>query len=101
MSKITLLAGLIAMAILNTSVHAEDKPVQQLKAFLKNTKSLSADFKQVLINEAGNPTQTSFGAFYLQKPGKFRWDYVKPFQQQIVSTSGRTSGSSMNTISSF
>lgn len=89
MSKITIFAGLIAMAIFSTSVHAEDKPVQQLKAFLKNTKSLSADFKQVLINEAGNPTQTSFGAFYLQKPGKFRWDYVKPFQQQIVSTSGK------------
>jgi len=68
---------------------AEDQPVKQLKAFLKESKSLTADFKQVLINEAGNPIQTSYGVFYLQRPGKFRWDYLKPFQQQIVSNSGK------------
>lgn len=65
------------------------EPVLQLNVFLKVSKSLSADFKQVLINEAGNPTQTSFGEFYLQRPGKFRWDYKRPFQQQIVSNSGK------------
>jgi outer membrane lipoprotein carrier protein len=89
MSKITIFAGLIAMLLFNTPGYAEDKPVKQLKAFLKNTQSLTADFKQVLINEAGLPAQTSYGVFYLQRPGKFRWDYLKPFQQQIVSTSGK------------
>lgn len=68
---------------------AADTPVQKLQAFLQSSKSLTADFKQVLINEAGNPYQTSFGVFYLQRPGKFRWDYLKPFQQQIVSTGGK------------
>jgi outer membrane lipoprotein carrier protein len=70
-------------------VYAEDQPVIQLKAFLKATKSLTADFKQVVINEAGNPVQTSHGVFFLQRPGKFRWDYQKPFQQQIVANSGK------------
>jgi outer membrane lipoprotein carrier protein len=65
------------------------EPVAQLKIFLKISKSLSADFKQVLINEAGNPTQTSYGVFYLQRPGKFRWDYKKPFLQEIVSNTGK------------
>ena len=60
-----------------------------MQTFLQASKSLTADFKQVLINEAGNPYQTSYGVFYLQRPGKFRWDYLKPFQQQIVSTSGK------------
>jgi outer membrane lipoprotein carrier protein len=68
---------------------AEDVPVKQLKAFLNSAKSITADFKQVLINEAGDPIQTSYGLFYLQRPGKFRWDYTKPFQQQIISTSGK------------
>ncbi len=89
MKKIIIFAGLIAVMLFNSLSYAEDKPVRQLKAFLKNTKSLTADFKQVLINEAGNPTQTSYGVFYLQRPGKFRWDYLKPFQQQIVSTTGK------------
>ena len=68
---------------------AEDAPVKQLKAFLSSAKSITANFKQVLINEAGDPLQTSHGLFYLQRPGKFRWDYTKPFQQQIISTSGK------------
>ena len=88
MSKLTIFASLMAVLFFNNA-SAEDQPVKQLKAFLKESKSLTADFKQVLINEAGNPIQTSYGVFYLQRPGKFRWDYLKPFQQQIVSNSGK------------
>ena len=78
-----------ALFITSSNCFAAEQPVQQLQAFLKSSKSLTADFKQVLINEAGNPYQTSYGVFYLQRPGKFRWNYQKPFQQQIVSTSGK------------
>ncbi len=80
---------LLAFVFFNTAAHAEDQPVKQLKAFLAATKSLTADFKQVLIDESGNAVQSSYGVFYLQRPGKFRWDYQKPFQQQIVSSSGK------------
>ncbi|MDD5461026.1 MAG: outer membrane lipoprotein chaperone LolA [Methylococcales bacterium] len=73
----------------NSAGYAADQPVKQLQAFLKASRSLTADFKQVLINEAGDPYQTSYGVFYLQRPGKFRWDYLKPFQQQIMSKSGK------------
>ncbi|MEI7995472.1 MAG: outer membrane lipoprotein chaperone LolA [Methylococcaceae bacterium] len=79
----------LAVFLVNSVSYATEEPVKQLQAFLKASKSLTADFKQVLINEAGDPYQTSYGIFYLQRPGKFRWDYLKPFQQQIVSTSGK------------
>jgi len=84
-------AVLIAFLLFNSAagLAAEGLPVEQLKAFLQSSRSLTADFKQVLINEAGNPMQTSYGKFYLQRPGKFRWDYLKPFQQQIVSNAGK------------
>ncbi len=68
---------------------AQNEAVVQLNTFLTVTKSVSADFKQVLINEAGNPAQTSQGEFYLQRPGKFRWNYKTPFKQEIVSNSGK------------
>jgi outer membrane lipoprotein carrier protein len=90
MNKINFFSVLILTYLLfSNPVSAADQPVEQLRAFLRVSKSLTADFKQVLINEAGDPYQTSFGVFYLQRPGKFRWDYLKPFQQQIVSTSGK------------
>ncbi|MFI3221132.1 MAG: outer membrane lipoprotein chaperone LolA [Methylococcales bacterium] len=82
-------AVLLTLLSLSNIVYAEEQPVTQLKNFLSTSKSFSADFKQVLINELGNPVQTSYGVFYLQRPGKFRWNYAKPFQQEIVSTSGK------------
>ena len=82
----TLRLILLTFFLVNSSTNqAADEPVKQLQAFLKSSKSLTADFKQVLINESGKPTQTSSGIFYLQRPGKFRWNYLKPFQQEITS----------------
>lgn len=89
MKYIKIFAIWFGLLIIQSPVYAEDQPVIQLKAFLKATKSLTADFKQVVINEAGNPVQTSYGVFFLQRPGKFRWDYQKPFQQQIVANAGK------------
>lgn len=89
MSKLKLLPLLSLLLLVTGASFAEDQPVKQLQTFLKTSKSFSADFKQVLISEAGTPKQTSVGVFYLQHPGKFRWDYQKPFQQQIVSNSGK------------
>lgn len=80
---------LFLLAFCSLPLQAQDKPVQQLKTFLASSRSLSADFKQVLLNEQGQPVKTSFGVFYLQRPGKFRWDYQKPFSQQIVADKGK------------
>jgi outer membrane lipoprotein carrier protein len=72
-----------------TLANAEQKPIKQLKSFLATTNSLTADFKQVKINENGHPVETSHGLFYLSRPGKFRWNYQKPFVQEIVSNEGK------------
>ncbi len=58
--------------------------VNQLNRVLADTRTLSADFKQVAIDEAGRPGQPSRGTFLLATPGKFRWDYLSPYQQEIV-----------------
>jgi outer membrane lipoprotein carrier protein len=90
MKKHTILTTMLLIFLSLTNIaFAEEPPVTQLKNFLAASKSFSAEFKQVLINEQGNPVQTSYGMFYLQRPGKFRWNYAKPFQQEIVSTSGK------------
>lgn len=84
-----LFLGAIVSLLFIECVWAEQKPVDELKAFLAASQTLTADFKQVAIDEAGRAAQTSFGIFYLRRPGKFRWDYLKPFAQQIVSSSGK------------
>lgn len=87
MFKKALLLFLIALPIFPAT--AEEAPVQRLRAFLARTNTLQAEFSQVVIDEAGNPGQRSSGAFYLQRPGKFRWDYKKPYHQEIVSNGGK------------
>lgn len=68
---------------------ADETPIAQLKTLLQTSASLAADFKQVSYDKAGHPAQSSFGKFYLSRPGKFRWNYQKPFEQEIVSNGGK------------
>lgn len=68
---------------------AADTPVQRLRNFLAKATTLEADFTQVQVDENGNPGKPSFGKFHLQRPGKFRWDYLRPYHQEIVSNGGK------------
>lgn len=66
-------------------VYAEPTAVEKLDRFIVQAKSLQADFTQTSLDESGRTMQTSHGVFYLQQPGKFRWNYQQPYAQQIVS----------------
>jgi outer membrane lipoprotein carrier protein len=73
------------MSILSAPSNAE--PVAALKQFLQTTKTLSADFSQQLISKEGKAGKTSSGKFELsrtQSPGRFRFEYAKPYAQTIV-----------------
>lgn len=77
-----------SLAVSGASLAAEP-PIQRLKTFLAKAATLRADFIQVQIDEQGNSGKRSNGVFYLQRPGKFRWNYEKPYHQEIVSGAGK------------
>lgn len=79
----------LSLLVNSPSFAAESTPLEQLKSFLASTKTLTANFKQAVLDENGKAKQTSYGVFYLSRPGKFRWNYQKPFQQEIVSNGGK------------
>lgn len=79
----------LILATVVLPVRAEVTPVQRLRNFLARASTLQAEFTQVQVDENGNPGQRSSGVFYLQRPGKFRWDYQKPYSQEIVSNGGK------------
>lgn len=56
-----------------------------LKLFLEETSRLEARFEQTLESGMGGAVEKSSGHFYLQKPNRFRWDYLAPYRQEIVS----------------
>jgi outer membrane lipoprotein carrier protein len=56
----------------------------RLDKYLQEFMTLKASFEQVLLNEKGSTIETAHGTVYLQRPGRFRWDYEKPYEQSIV-----------------
>lgn len=59
--------------------------IDQLKAFLTETKTARANFVQVVVSRSGRKPQQSAGIMAFARPGKFRWSYEKPYQQLLVS----------------
>jgi outer membrane lipoprotein carrier protein len=59
--------------------------VSSLRAFFNSTNTMRAKFSQVVNDNAGRKVQEVQGTMQLQRPNKFRWDYNKPYEQQIVS----------------
>lgn len=87
--KIVASLSISVFLLLFNVAYAEQAPIKQLKTFLQTTSSLKAEFKQITLDERGNPAQTSYGEFFLSRPGKFRWSYKKPFVQEIVSSDNK------------
>ena len=57
---------------------------QQLRDFVKNIKSATGQFAQ----QSGGGAQgqgTQSGTFSFERPGKFVWNIVKPYEQKVIS----------------
>jgi len=80
MKKITVLI----LVLLSMPLFAESTTLQKLEKFIASAHHVEANFTQLSLDESGKPVQTSYGKFYLQQPGKFRWNYTKPYLQEIV-----------------
>jgi len=83
-----LLVALLAANSLGASAD-ENGAVASLREFLAGTTTLEADFVQALATDQGEDAQVSSGRFYLQRPGRFRWDYAQPAEQLVVSDGER------------
>jgi outer membrane lipoprotein carrier protein len=83
LSFITLsLAGAVAPA------RAQEGGVAQLKQFVANTAQASGRFTQQAVKDGGKASRPSTGVFAYAKPGRFRWEIQKPYEQLIVTDGG-------------
>lgn len=58
--------------------------LQQMELFLTDMQSLQARFEQSILDPQQRQAARSQGVFSLQRPGRFRWDYSEPDEQQII-----------------
>lgn len=69
---------LISVSIVSAST------TQDLNRFFTKVQRYQAKFDQVVLDEALNPIQESTGSVWIERPGKFRWHYSTPYEQQII-----------------
>ena len=84
LGRLAVAASLVALAAQSAWAGGLDS----LEQFVKGTRSGKAAFTQVVTAPAKDGqaprARTQSGTFEFQRPGKFRFVYVKPFEQTIV-----------------
>src|SRR5882724_13506050 len=63
---------------------AAASPAAEVEKYLSGLASWTADFEQTIDDGHGNVLRSAAGRLYLQRPGKFRWDYSQPSEQLVL-----------------
>jgi outer membrane lipoprotein carrier protein len=74
---------MVAATLASASAHAAGS-IEKLKAFVAQTQSARASFSQQVLDKNGKTVQSANGRVAFLRPGKFRWEYLKPYEQLIV-----------------
>ncbi len=91
MKRLLILAAMFLLGV-GSAMAATNEPksgADSLRRFFREVNSFSARFKQVVLDESLKPVQESSGTLWIERPNKFRWDYEKPYKQQIVADGKR------------
>ena len=63
--------------------------VDTLKSLLNQTTTAKARFAQTVLDKNNKPLQQATGTMEFSRPGRFRWEYNKPYEQTIVGDGSR------------
>ncbi len=63
--------------------------VTRLDRFFDEVNTLAGRFTQEVIDEQGKSIQRGAGRVWLARPGRFRWEYEKPYPQLILADGQR------------
>jgi outer membrane lipoprotein carrier protein len=80
---------LVWVILLMFPVAAWSATVDELKSYLQQTTTARARFAQMVLDKNLKPLQQVTGTMQFSRPGKFRWEYDKPYEQTIVGDGSR------------
>ena len=58
--------------------------IEKLNRYVETTHAIRADFMQFVMSKSGKRPQQSSGEMSFSRPGKFRWQIIKPYSQLLV-----------------
>jgi outer membrane lipoprotein carrier protein len=71
------------------STSANAGALAQLREFIGTAKTASGQFDQSQVRRGGR-TESSSGQFSFARPGQFRWEIIKPYEQLVVADGQKT-----------
>ena len=74
----------VAWLMISAPVFA-DETFTQLQSYLSDIYTMKSEYKQQLLNDKEELLEESKGHFLLKKPNLFRWTYVSPYEQEVIS----------------
>ena len=77
-------ATLLVTLLSCSSYSIAESVTQQLSDLLKPLQSLSGQFTQTIADSDGEILQSSNGEFWVQRPGRLRWQTQAPYEQLLV-----------------
>lgn len=75
---------ILMAALCLAALEAHATAIDKLKSFIAATRSAQANFTQEVQDRNGKVLQSASGTMQFVRPGKFRWEYRKPYAQLIV-----------------
>ena len=79
---------ILLISFSHNSYSAESDAQVRLNDFFTKVTTMQANFVQEIRDEKGKSRQKSRGMMYLQRPGRFRWEYTNPDKHLIVADGG-------------
>jgi len=80
---------LVLIVLLILPIAAWSASVEELKSYLQQTTTARARFAQMVLDKNLKKLQEATGTMQFSRPGKFRWEYDKPYEQTIVGDGAR------------
>lgn len=78
-------SGALALSLLAAGAAAAPSgAAQRLDSLLAQTHTLTAHFTETVENANAATVRRAQGTVVISKPGRFRWDYQKPYRELIV-----------------
>ncbi|MBP6762314.1 MAG: outer membrane lipoprotein chaperone LolA, partial [Thauera sp.] len=84
-SASAMLRGVLATALMATSALAfATDGIAQLRQFVAATPSAEGEFEQTVLAQSGRKPQQASGHFAYARPGRFNWEYERPYRQILI-----------------
>ena len=75
---------LLAAQAVTAQVRVDEEGEKLVRDFVEHIETLQGRFEQALVDAGGEVAERSTGTLEIERPGKFRWTYAEPYEQQLV-----------------